>query len=268
MLAERISLVRGFAPSPILVGAPHHQMGSSSARRLFYQQESEEEVLNPADVDPKAPLTSFAPETFPKKYQLITPTEDTFELEDKQRLVCIGDVHGDYAALEEFLKLAQVYDGKKWTGGNTILVQCGDVLDRGSEELLCFSLLSKLSQQATDADGRVICLWGNHEALNAAGIFHYTTGDHEYEKAVGKDLDSTMQSNRWRLQFAGSQPVRRATFEPGGLLADPLMANLKVAVRVGKTVCVHAGLTTKHLQEWGGIEGINRMAHDYVQQGE
>jgi hypothetical protein len=137
-------------------------------------------------------------------------------------------------------------------------------LDRGSEELECFALLTTLSRQAQSEGGQVILLWGNHEALNAAGLFQYTTGDSEYEKIVGSSLDTSLQTNRWRLQFANNQPARWATYEPGGLLAESLLANMKVAVQVGKTVCVHAGLTQQHLLQWGGLEGMNRMAREWI----
>lgn len=214
----------------------------------------------------KAKLSSLT--NLQKKYQLTTPVEDRLPLVDKQRLVCIGDVHGDIKALKEFLTIAQVYRNDRWIGGNTILVQCGDVLDRGSTELACFKLLSDLSQQAQEDGGRVIVLWGNHEALNAAGLFHYTTGDSEYEVAVGSPLDTSLKTNRWRLQFAGNQPARWAAFEPGGLLANTLLGNMKVAVQVGKTVCVHAGLKKEHLDKWGGLEGMNRLAQEYIVEGE
>ncbi|CAB9531408.1 serine threonine-protein phosphatase (Partial), partial [Seminavis robusta] len=105
-------------------------------------------------------------------YHLVSPTNDELPLEPGQRLVCIGDVHGDFKALEEFLTIGGVYDANashnnQWIGGNTILVQCGDVLDRGDQELLCFNLLTRLSQQAATQGGHVVLLWGNHEAMNA-----------------------------------------------------------------------------------------------------
>jgi hypothetical protein len=40
-----------------------------------------------------------------------------------------------------------------WTGGDSVLVQCGDILDRGSFECACFHLLSILSAQARDHGG-------------------------------------------------------------------------------------------------------------------
>ena len=257
MLASRISFVRAFAPSLKASSCRSH----APLVRLF----SVGAVPEP-DIDPTAQLSSYT--SLQDKYHLPITNQDRLPLRKNQRLVCFGDVHGDLNALKRFLTISQVYDGHRWVGGDSILVQWGDVLDRGSQELQCFSLLTELSRQAEAEGGRVILLWGNHEALNAAGLFQYTTGDAEYEDAVGTSLDASLQTNRWRLQFAGNQPARWASFEPGGLLASPLLANMKVSVQVGKTVCVHAGLTKRHLQDWGGLEGMNRMAQEWIQQSE
>jgi len=212
-----------------------------------------------------APLPTFT--SIQQEYQLLPTVPDVIPLERNQRLVCVGDVHGDIYAFKEFLKIAKVFDGTKWIGGNTILVQCGDVLDRGTEELECFSLISKLSQQAAVQGGSVVCLWGNHEALNAAGLFHYASGDKEYRTTVGRALDtSALGTNRWRAQFGENHPERWASYEPGGLLALPLLTHLKVAIKVGNTVCVHAGLTQKHLNDYGGLEGMNRKARRWIQE--
>ena len=207
-------------------------------------------------------------------YQLVSPDANEIPLAEGQRLVCIGDVHGDFEALETFLSIADVYskdskENQEWTGGNTILVQCGDVLDRGTEELKCFDLLTRLSQQAEAAGGAVVLLWGNHEALNAGGQFHYTTGgDTEYEATMGSTIDDQLKSNQWRVQYAGNQPARWATYEPGaGILAHPLMSRMKVAVKVGKTVCVHAGLTASHLDQYGGLKGMNEDAQQWMKKG-
>jgi Calcineurin-like phosphoesterase len=200
-------------------------------------------------------------------YQLVSPAADELPLLPNQRLICIGDVHGDYKALVEFLTIAAVYNptDQQWIGGNTVLVQCGDVLDRGSQELKCFQLLTRLSQQAAPFGGHVILLWGNHEALNAGGMFHYTTGEEEYEQVLGTRIDQQLKTEKWRMQYAGNQPARWAAYEPGsGVLAHPLLANMKVAVKVGKTICVHAGLTTKHLEEYGGLRGMNAQARAWM----
>lgn len=207
------------------------------------------------------------------RYALAASPDVIPSLQEGQRLICIGDVHGDLEALQECLHMAGLIDKEStmnnsgtplWTGGNTILVQTGDILDRGFSELDCFSLLAKLSQQSQAEGGHVILLYGNHESLNAMGLFQYATDDVEYEKHMASVIDDQLNTRRWRVQYVKNQPARWATYEPGGLLSRSLLANMKVAVQVGKTVCVHAGLKKQHLDDYGGIASMNRQAHQWI----
>ncbi|KAL7545063.1 hypothetical protein ACHAWF_008426 [Thalassiosira exigua] len=233
-----------------------------------------------------------------------------------QRIVAFGDVHGDIDALREFLIAAEVLDPGEddessgangdggvdgangsnganaaddgssseswqdapvWCGGDTICVQTGDVLDRGDDELACFRLLADLSRQARRAGGALLLLHGNHEALNAAGLFQYANpgGNLEFELTVGRRIDYNYGSNRWRLQFAGNEPPRWASFEPRGFLSETMLGNMLVACVVGRTVFVHAGLTADHLREgngeddegrkkYGGVSRLNHQAREWI----
>jgi hypothetical protein len=200
-------------------------------------------------------------------YTLAATPEDNLHLHEGQRLLCLGDVHGDVDALKEFLTIARVYDPltDSWCGDNAILVQCGDILDRGTQELKCMQLLAKLSHQAQAQKGKIIVLVGNHEVLNAMGLFQYATSDEEYEERVGPAVDAQLGTPAWRKQYVGNQPARWASYEPGGLLAASLLANMKVSVKVGRTVMVHAGLRPEHIQHYGGIEGMNQAFRDWIQ---
>jgi len=189
------------------------------------------------------------------------------------RIVSFGDVHGDILALYKFLQASKLLHAKStithpiWNGGNAILVQCGDILDRGAEELFCLRYLTSLARQAQEQGGKVILLHGNHEALNANGLFQYADprGNQEIEVVFGKTLDKIKSegSERWRIQYAGNMPSRWAAFEPNGWLAKPLYSNMSVAAVVGKTVFVHAGLTKDHLEKYGGIEKMNQDARNW-----
>jgi len=199
-----------------------------------------------------------------------------------QRIVSFGDVHGDINALRRFLDIAGILDPEStneepiWSGGNTICVQTGDVLDRGDDELTCFRLLATLSRQADKAGGALLLLYGNHEVLNAGGLFQYANpgGNVEFDQTIGKRIDYNYGSNRWRLQFAGNEPSRWASFEPGGLLAENMLGNMLVACVVGRTVFVHAGLMASHLsgnsvdengeKVYGGVSRINKQAREWI----
>eukprot|EP00587_Corethron_hystrix_P000293 CAMPEP_0113311560 /NCGR_PEP_ID=MMETSP0010_2-20120614/8749_1 /TAXON_ID=216773 ORGANISM="Corethron hystrix, Strain 308" /NCGR_SAMPLE_ID=MMETSP0010_2 /ASSEMBLY_ACC=CAM_ASM_000155 /LENGTH=373 /DNA_ID=CAMNT_0000167225 /DNA_START=148 /DNA_END=1269 /DNA_ORIENTATION=- /assembly_acc=CAM_ASM_000155 len=199
---------------------------------------------------------------------------DIVKLETGQRLVAIGDIHGDFDQLRKALVISGVLDPRStnlepiWTGENTICVQCGDILDRGDGELACYRLLADLARQAHSQGGALSLLFGNHEGLNIEGLFQYAwkEGNAEFEKDIGQTVDEALGFKSWRIQFAGNQPSRWAAMEPGGLFAAPLLSSMKVAMVVGNSVLVHGGLTMEHLKYYCGIEEMNRVAREWVQQ--
>jgi len=101
--------------------------------------------------------------SFPMKSLALLPlfvvplfAEDTFE--GVQRIVAIGDIHGDYGRFVELLRSAQVVDrNNAWAGGATHLVLTGDFLDRGPAPRPVMDLLIELEPQA-DA-GPTSCVW-------------------------------------------------------------------------------------------------------------
>jgi len=159
--------------------------------------EDEKQLL----LDPKAPLRPMLAENCHENHlsqYTLPPTQigvDDYrpDLPKGQRIVAFGDVHGDITALRAFLVTAGILDPESsieepvWCGGTTICVQTGDVLDRGDDELACFRLLATLARQAHDAGGQLLLLYGNHESLNAAGLFQYANpgGNVEFERTIG-----------------------------------------------------------------------------------
>jgi hypothetical protein len=136
-----------------------------------------------------------------------------------KRLVAIGDLHGDLAAARAALRAAKVVDDSdRWTGGETVVVQTGDILDRGDDEPQIYELLERLQDEATKAGGAIILLNGNHELMNTARDFRYVTPE--------------------GLTDFGD---RQLAFDPGGVWAKRLAKNNIVAI-VGDTAFSHAGI--------------------------
>ncbi|OEL17120.1 Shewanella-like protein phosphatase 1 [Dichanthelium oligosanthes] len=54
-----------------------------------------------------------------------------------------------------------------------VLVQVGDILDRGEDEIAILSLLRSLNAQAKSHGGAVFQVNGNHETMNVEGDFRY-----------------------------------------------------------------------------------------------
>ncbi len=88
------------------------------------------------------------------------------KINGEQRIVVIGDIHGEFEGLQEVLLQAGLIDSKRnWTGGGDMLVQTGDVIDRGRRSRACTELLRTLQIEAEKAGGAVVRLCGNHELL-------------------------------------------------------------------------------------------------------
>lgn len=172
-----------------------------------------------------------------------------------ERLIGIGDVHGDLAALKTILQRTGLIDEDlHWVGGNTWLVQTGDLLDRGPTERAVIDLMLALRDEAQAAGGRVIQLNGNHELMNAAGDLRYVTN----EGFLGfADIPSDHVPDRVPEEMRG----RVAAFMPGGPYALRL-AKDGIITQVGDTVFVHGGVTPEHVQR--GITELNAVTRSWL----
>jgi hypothetical protein len=113
-----------------------------------------------------------------------------------ERIVAVGDIHGDYDQFVKVLRAAEIIDkDNKWIGGKAHLVQTGDVLDRGPDSRKAMDLLMALEEQAAKAGGAVHALIGNHEAMVLLGSWQYVSpkeeaafgGEEQYRKAMSPE---------------------------------------------------------------------------------
>lgn len=130
-----------------------------------------------------------------------------WEWDDVERIVAIGDLHGDYEKFAAMLRTARVLDAdNRWSGGATHLVQLGDVPDRGPDTRRIIDLLRALEAPARRAGGRVHALIGNHEAMNVEGDLRYV---HPGEYAAFADARSARRRDayyRQTLDFLRANP--------------------------------------------------------------
>src|SRR5688572_33372586 len=95
-----------------------------------------------------------------------------------QRIVAIGDLHGDFEAWRAIAAASGLADSKgRWTGGNATLVQMGDIVDRGPDSLKIIHDLMKLQREAPKRGGRVIVVLGNHEAMMMTDDMRYVRSE-------------------------------------------------------------------------------------------
>ena len=92
----------------------------------------------------------------------------------QKRRIVVGDIHGELGGFREILSNAKLIDGKdNWVGGDAVLIQTGDVIDRGPYSRETVDLLKRLQKQASTSQGLVARLCGNHELMLLQGHFRY-----------------------------------------------------------------------------------------------
>jgi hypothetical protein len=164
--------------------------------------------------------------------------------------VAIGDLHGDLDHARRAFRLAGAIDDRdRWVGGQLVVVQTGDEIDRGDDDKAIFDLVEALKKQASLAGGELIALLGNHEVMNASLDFRYVT-------AGGFATFSLFEPGDASAPRAGLSPEARgraAAFAPGGSYAS-IEAGRPFVMKVGDTVFVHGGILPKHV-----AYGLDRM---------
>jgi hypothetical protein len=127
----------------------------------------------------------------------------------------VGDLHGDFSAWRDITLAARLVDAEgRWIGGDTVLVQTGDVVDRGPDSLRIIQDLMRLQREALPAHGQVIALVGNHEAMNMTGDFRYVSAGDYAAFVDGKSAqrrEALYDSNKKAIETAYRQQDPRTT---------------------------------------------------------
>jgi len=206
-----------------------------------------------------------------------------------ERVVAIGDVHGDFSSLLTILREADLVDAtNRWVGGGTTFVQTGDYLDRGAHVREVMDLLMRLQEEAPEAGGRVIVLLGNHETMNLLNIFRdvgpgafdefadehsakrQAQGYRRFQKFYSKIARAAGQT----LVFDKSTKEKWMEIHPPGFFeyADAMgpkgvygrwLRGLHVAAVVDDTLFIHGGYGP--LLAGIGVDEINRRTSDEIE---
>ena len=188
-----------------------------------------------------------------------------------ERVVAVGDVHGDFSQLVAVLRSAGLIDENlRWAGGKTHLVQVGDIPDRGPDTRKALDLMMQLEVQARTASGAVHALIGNHEAMNIYGDLRYTTpeefmsfrnSDSEkvrdafYKKhleQLAQDperKDEPVPNDEYRKAWEEQHPLgyfeQRYYFGPNGSYGKWIRQHNTV-IQINDTIFCHAGIGPKY----------------------
>ena len=198
-----------------------------------------------------------------------------------QRIVAVGDLHGDYQAWQTIARATGITNAKgHWAGGKTILVQMGDITDRGSDSLAIVRNLQQLQREASRKGGKVYVVVGNHEAMNLLGDNRYTTAgeyaafvdgqsptrrDRVYElnrvqlEAAYRAQNPAITAEQVRTQWLAGHPLgwveHRLAWGQKGDLGQWAARNPAI-LKIGNILFAHGGISAEYSRQ--PLETVNR----------
>ena len=209
-----------------------------------------------------------------------------------ERIIVIGDIHGDFKMLKDSLKLAKLIDDNdNWIGKGTIVVQVGDQIDRCryknkpcnqkgatvDDEGNDWAILQYMTELHNKAkkdkeQGAVYSLIGNHELMNVDGDFRYVSyeGIQEFNKEKEKYINNEKFKKYYKkinpdkkIEDATDNDIRRWMFSPSNPISNFLACTRKVAIIIGSNIFVHGGILP-HIAKKYKIESINKILTLYL----
>jgi hypothetical protein len=185
------------------------------------------------------------------------------------RVVAIGDIHGNYDGFVSILQSAGlVNEDLHWVGGETTLVQTGDIFDRGADVRKVLDLLMRLESEAAEAGGKVVVLIGNHEGMNLTGFYRDVNPEvysffiddqsEKRRKAAYKDFKKFWRAKaaamgagpptftdeikeQWMESIPSGWLEHNEALGPNGLYGEWLRKR-PVAVVIGDVLFIHGGV--------------------------
>jgi hypothetical protein len=208
-----------------------------------------------------------------------------------ERLIAIGDIHGDFDDFSRLLKRVGLADAQgHWMGGDATLVQTGDEIDRGPKGRAVMDLIMSLEKEARKAGGKVQPLLGNHEVMNLLGDLRYVPAedyaafaDNESEKRRKKAYQeyAAWYKSHAEMLAAVKQPAQPATEEewmtkhpagfleyreamgPGGVYGKWVREHDAVA-KIGGVIFLHGGIHPSLISM--KIEQMNAQTHQEMEE--
>lgn len=162
--------------------------------------------------------------------------DSNFNFETRDRIIVIGDIHGDIKRFKNILIDAKVINNNlEWIAipQDTMVIQVGDQIDSANrtpeennweviDDISMIHFTNSLDNIAKTKGGRVISLIGNHELMNAMGNFSYVSKNSNHQ-------------NRMRY------------FMPSGSLS-PILGKRPIILKIGQLLFCHAGIKKHHLE--------------------
>jgi hypothetical protein len=200
-----------------------------------------------------------------------------------EKIVAIGDVHGDYDNFTTILiKTGIVSHELSWKSGKTHLVQTGDVMDRGPDAKKILELIMRLERESEKSGGRVHFLIGNHEEMNITGISLEQPGYVPPEQFVSflpeeyrKEMEEKLKKNYddpdpisekiimdyWNRLMNHNEKAKRKYIENFNKQYGNWILKHNAVIKINNIVFVHGGISKK-FSKWELQEINDRARHE------
>jgi len=170
------------------------------------------------------------------------------EYNNIEKIIAFGDIHGDLQAFKSCLRKASLINLQdRWIGGNTHVVQVGDILDRKprsednsdeDSEFIIIGFIIKLQIESYVHGGGYHPVIGNHELMNIMGIFDYV-------------------SNMGMRHFKNFED-RKNYFRQGGEFCKYLACGWNPVIKINNSLFCHGGIS-KIISHKYNIKQINEI---------
>jgi hypothetical protein len=154
-------------------------------------------------------------------HQNYQPAADVYR--NINKLMVLGDVHGDYDNLAAFLMANSIIDSEmNWNWADGHLVILGDLFDRGEKVTECLWLINKLQYQASRTGGKVHVILGNHEMMELKGDHRYLNEKYLYlndriRRNYSDNFRNSTELGRWIRSFNTIEVIDSFLFVHAGL---------------------------------------------------
>jgi hypothetical protein len=167
-------------------------------------------------------------------------------------ILVLSDIHGDIDYLNSILIQMNIVDEDgNWQWNKNQIVVTGDSVDKGPADFYVLWRLYQLSQQAKGAGGAVHVLIGNHEHYQLRGNHSRLNADMRVKSFAM--VENLTQSN---------SPYSHKTILGQWLRSRP------VALRLGKYLFTHGGLSKSHLNSHYSLADLNESVWEYYRKTE
>lgn len=204
------------------------------------------------------------------------------------RIICIGDIHGDFKLMIDCLELGEVIkrissvkeneypediSNYEWIGNNTVVIQVGDQIDRcrpsvsvkcddptatpddEGSDLLILEFLNELHKLASKDNGAVYSLLGNHEIMNVMGNMNYVSfkGAEQFLK------EEEIKDKETKEIYDEGIEIRKDKFKQGSEYAQLLACTRQSVLIIGSNIFVHAAVTKEIAKQFDreNIKDVN-----------